>query len=120
MAAWAADPKTGAPLIHRALDDVRTHEPKPEWDAFSLKLEYLQMMSLLDQPDGWVQQGADEDLSTQIAGEPLPRNLAKSVYAARRYLINEPEGSRRVLRLAFANWLAHAQEQNPAAVQAFR
>ena len=114
IAAWAADPKTGVPLIHRALDEVRTHEPKPEWDAFSLKLEYLQMASMLNRPDGWVQRGADEDMVIQIAGEPLPRNLAKPVYAARRYLINEPERSRRVLRLAFANWLAHVQEHDPA------
>jgi hypothetical protein len=113
IAAWAANPKTDVVLIRRALDDVRAHEPKPEWYALSLKRDYLQLMSLLDQPDGWAQQAADEDQSILIGGEPLPPNLAWSVHAARRYLVNEPERSRRVLRLAFANWLAQVSAQGP-------
>jgi hypothetical protein len=114
IASWAANRNTDVPLIRRALDDVRADEPQPDWDAFSLKLDYLQMMSMLDRPDGWAQQGTDEDQSIRIGGEPLPPNLVWSVNAARRYLINEPERSRRVLRLAFANWLAHVQERDQA------
>jgi hypothetical protein len=33
----------------------------------------------------------------------------RSVYSIRRFLIREPERSRRVLRLAFANWLSHLE-----------
>jgi hypothetical protein len=36
----------------------------------------------------------------------LPTNSAANVYAARRFLMREPDRSRRVLRLVFANWLA--------------
>jgi hypothetical protein len=117
LAAWAANPKTEVSMIRRALDDVRANEPKAEWDALSLKLEYLQMTTMLDRPDGWVKQGVDEDLTIRVGGEPLSPNLAASVYAARRYLDNEPERSRRVLRLAFANWLAHVQELDQASRQ---
>jgi hypothetical protein len=112
IATWAANPKTDVSLLHRALNDVHENEPKPEWDAFSLKLDYINMMRMLDEPNGLVQRGTDEDQAIWIAGEPLPPNLTGLVYATRRYLSNEPERSRRVLRLVFANWLAHAQEQD--------
>ena len=87
-------------------------EPKPEWDAFSLKVDYLSKLSELDEKWGLVQQGDDEEQHFQIAGEDLPPNLAWMPYAAKRYFSNEPERSRRVLRLAFANWLAHVAEKD--------
>jgi hypothetical protein len=104
---WAADPRTGAPQLRRALDDVTECEPKPEWDAFSLKVEYLLLMRELDQPV--VTHADDEDLVYRLGGEPLPPNLAQSVFAARQFLQHEPERSRRVLRLVFAIWLAHVE-----------
>ncbi len=113
IASWAADPRTGVPLLRRALDHVKAGEPKSEWDAFSLKVDYVAMMTELDKKWGAVQQGDDEDQHVLIFGEPLPLALAWIPYAARRYFSNEPERSRRVLRLAFANWLAHVEEQDP-------
>ncbi len=111
--AWAADPRTGAPLLRQALADVLPHEPKPEWDAFSLKIDYMDMMGDLVRPDGWIQTGSDEEeIDYWICGEHLPPNLSYQIYAARRFIAYEPERTRRVLRLAFANWLAHAA--NPA------
>ena len=106
---WAADPRTQVLDLHRALDDVIAHAPRPEWESSSLKYDYLRALHELDRPNGYVSQGSDEDRSYHIGGEPLPPNLAQSVYALRRFLIREPERSRRVLRLAFANWLAHVQ-----------
>jgi len=114
IANWAADLRTEVSLLRRALNDVCGGEPKAEWDSFSLRLDYLQIMNELDRPDGWVWQGGDEDQSIRIGGEPLPPNLVRSIYATRRFLLNEPERSRRVLRLAFANWLAHAQDAHQA------
>ena len=108
IAAWAADRRTNVLLIRRALDDVLPGELKPEWDAFSLKADYIDMMKELDKDWGPVQQGEDEDQQVRIGGEPLPPGLAWIPYAAKRYVWNEPERSRRVLRLAFANWLARA------------
>jgi hypothetical protein len=113
LAAWAADRRTSVNLLRRALDEIKLGEPKPEWDAYSLKIEYLEMLTELDKDWGWVQQGENWDRPPRILGEPLPPGFAWIPYGAKRYSRNEPERSRRVLRLAFANWLAHAEEKDP-------
>jgi hypothetical protein len=113
VAAWAGDPRTRAPLLRRALDDVKVCEPRPEWDSFSLKVDYLVMMHELERKDGWVEQGEHEDQQIHIGGTLLPPNLAWSAYATRRFFKNEPERSRRVVQLAYANWLAHVGEKDP-------
>ena len=113
IASWAADRRTGEPLLRKALDDVKAGEPNTEWDAYSLKVDYLVMMTELDKEWGEVQQGDREDQNVKIFGEGLPPGIAWIPYAARRYFLNEPERSRRVLRLAFANWVAHAEEKDP-------
>jgi len=69
-------------------------------------------MRELDSEWGQVQQGEHEDQHVMIAGEELPPYLAQQVYAVRRYYTTEPERSRRVLRLAFANWLAFAEDEH--------
>ena len=110
IAAWAAEKRTTGPMLRRALDDVRAGEPKPEWDAFSLKVDFLDMMNELDSDNAWIQQGDDEDRHVKIGGEDeLPPNIAGFLYAVRRYLANEPKRSRRVIRLVYANWLAHVE-----------
>ena len=110
---WAADRRTSPELLRRALEEVKAGEPKPEWDAFSLKVSYLEMMTELDRKWGLVQQGDDPDQHVRIAGEELPPNIVGTIYTARRYVRSEPERSRRVLRLVYANWLAHAVETDP-------
>jgi hypothetical protein len=109
IAAWAADHRTDISLLRRALEDVRAGEPQADWDSFSLKLDYVYIMDKLERPDSWVWEGAQENESIRIAGEPLPPSVVLSIHAARRFLSNEPERTRRVLRLAFANWLAHSE-----------
>ena len=61
IASWAADRRTDGALLRRALEEVRAFEPKPEWDSFSLKVDYLIMMNELDSPNAWIHQGDDED-----------------------------------------------------------
>jgi len=112
IATWAADRRTDPASIRKALDDACALEPKPEWETLSLKLDYLQMMNELDRQDGWVAQGSAEDWRVPFLDETLPPDLVHTAHAARRFLLNEPDRSRRVLRLAFANWLAHIQETN--------
>jgi hypothetical protein len=112
IASWAADRRTDVALLRRALEDVRTGEPKPEWDSFSLKVDYLVMMSALDSPDSWVHQVDEENHDFRIAGEKLPPNIEASLHTVQLFLANEPELSRRVLRLAFANWLARVDDSN--------
>jgi hypothetical protein len=118
ITAWAADPRTNVLLIRRALDDILAGEPKSEWDAFSLKADYLDMIAELAKDWGPAQQGEEEDQIVRIGGERLPPALGWIPYAAKRYVWNEPQRSRRVLRLAFANWLAHAQEKDPQYLKA--
>ena len=125
IASWAADRRTSVPLLRAALDDVRAAEPKSEWDAFSLKLDYLYLMSELNCEWGLVQDGEEDDRHLRIAGEELPPEFARRVYGVRRYYSTEPERSRRVLRLAFANWLAfvgdeHRSDRKPAVCATFQ
>jgi hypothetical protein len=109
VAAWAADPRTEVLLLRRALDDVIEIRPRPEWDLSSLKVDYMLAMRELDRPIGLTIVD-DDDLKYRIGGEALPPKLAWSVYRVRMFLLNEPERSRRILRLVFANWLAHVQD----------
>jgi hypothetical protein len=124
-ATWAADPRTEVLHLRRALDDAITTRPRPEWDSSSLKVDYVLAMRELDRPVGPLTAGFDDDLSYRIGGESLPPNLAQQVHAARRFLLNEPERSRRVLRLVFANWLSHVEDpaeahRRPAVRASFR
>ena len=120
VASWAADRRTAVPLLRRALEDIKSGEPKLEWDAFSLKVDYLDMMNELDREWGWVQQGEEEDQHVHIRGEELPPGLSWIPYAAKRYVWNEPERSRRVLRLAFANWFGARRGDGPALFETSR
>jgi hypothetical protein len=109
---WAANRKTGVPLLRRALDDALACGPRPEWDAYSLKIDYLVMTHEIDAPTGRLAPESHGGLNVQIADMKLPDELARQIYFTRRFVLNEPELSRRVLRLAFANWLARAQEKS--------
>ncbi len=93
----------------RALEDCIACEPRPEWDASSLKLDYLLAMRDLDRPESVLADFDDDMRDYRVGGEPLPPNLVETASIIRRFLIREPERSRRVLRLAFANWLAHVE-----------
>jgi hypothetical protein len=110
VAIWAADPRTDIRHLRRALDDLIETGPRREWDLTSLKIDYLLAMRELDRPGSRI--ADEEDLKYHIGDEDLPPNLALQVYHARQFLLREPERSRRVLRLVFANWLAHIE--NPA------
>jgi hypothetical protein len=48
LATWAADPRTTIHQVRRALEEVVECRPRPEWDAFTLKIEYLDLMRFLD------------------------------------------------------------------------
>jgi hypothetical protein len=114
LATWAADPRTTIPQLHGALEEVLEGEPKPEWDVSAMKAAYLAMERSLERPVlpfveeevGWGYHGrlGDMQLSSEMAG---------SLDAGCRLLLREPERSRRVLRLLYANWLAHADPRGP-------
>jgi len=108
-ALWAADPGTRAVDLRRALDDVTALQPRAEWEASAIRVDYLLAKRELELPERFLYRGDGDEQNYEIAGEPLPPNVLRTVYAIRRFLLREPERSRRVLRLAFANWLAHVE-----------
>ena len=109
LTTWAADPKTTIPQLRRALDEVIESQPRPEWDVFSLKIEYLYMIRVLDEPRTLFHRALDEDLTYRLGDFQVPNDLAMYLYGGLRFLKREPERSRRVVQLVFANWLAHAE-----------
>jgi hypothetical protein len=122
--AWASDPRTTIQELRLALDDATGKGMTFDSDSFSLKREYLEHMRLLDDPDGYLAHGSGADLVYRFGDMQLPPDAAERVYAVRRFLWREPERSRRVLRLLFANWLARrenarAQQTKPAVKASF-
>jgi hypothetical protein len=119
---WAADTRTTIPQLRRALEESVEGQPRPEWHAFSLKVEYLDWMRDLEKtrhPDSYALQ---EEWTYRVGDMELPHHLTAIHYLARRFLLREPERSRRAIRLLFANWLAEVespgQRQRKPAVQA--
>jgi hypothetical protein len=125
LATWAADPRTTIRQIRTALEAVQESEPRPEWDAFALKGGYLEILRSLERPVspvilqdiGWEYTGRLDDMQ-------LSPGMINYVDGARRFLLREPERSRRVLRFLCANWLAHVEtlelrQQKPAVRASF-
>jgi hypothetical protein len=123
LATWAADPRTAIHQVRRALDEVIECRPRPEWDAFTLKIEYLDLMPLLDRRVVPPPEQIEEEWTYRLDDMQLPIDLARDLYQLKRGLAREPERSRRVIRLLFANWLAHVErpgQRKPAARARFR
>jgi hypothetical protein len=116
LESWAADTRTTIPQLQLALDELTQKHASFDRDSFSLKREYVEIMQSVDDPDGEFEHGEYNDLLYRFFDMQLPPDAASKVYAARRFLWREPERSRRVLRLVFANWLAQSElpiEQRP-------
>ena len=109
LATWAADPSTPIPQVRRALEEVLEGRPRPEWEAFSLKLTYLDLTRDMAAPVNYIQRAIDERGTYRLAGYEIPIELSAHLYPVHRFLKREPERSRRVIRLIFANWLAHLE-----------
>ena len=119
LEAWAADPRTTIPQLRNALDDVLKSEPRPDWDLFAIKAAYLHMMSALEQPVPLLtSEEIGREYTYRLGDMQLSPGMVGYLYAARRFLLREPERSRRVLRLLYANYLAHVEHpgrRKPAA-----
>jgi hypothetical protein len=98
---WAADPRVDPPLLRRALDDLRAIAAMSPPNSETLKIQYLVVMKELDRFD------PRRESLRSISDQP-----AESIYdvpgllPAAWFLLREPERSRRVTRLVFANWLS--------------
>ena len=84
LATWAADPRTTIPQLRRALDEAIMSRPKPEWDAFSLQREYLELNRRLEQ-NGLDNVPSWAELFDRLAGFEIPNNLAECLYAGQRF-----------------------------------
>jgi hypothetical protein len=113
LAKWAGDPRTTIPQLRRALEEVVACRPRPEWDAFTLKREYLDLMQFLDGPVNPPSEQIEEELTYRLGDVELPADLRLRLHSIKRQLAREPERSRRVIRLLFANWLAHVENTDP-------
>jgi hypothetical protein len=110
---WAADPRTDASLLRRALDQLPAIHAMTRPASESLKVEYLSLLNALNGADAKSLHKILLDFGVDV-GAPAAwvwRRTGVDVYAG--YLEfqsttrNDYERSRRVTRLLFANWLAH-------------
>jgi hypothetical protein len=107
--AWAKDPRTTAPLLRRALDDLAEIDRLTPPPSEALRLEYLVLRKALADPERlrlWYV-AETHDLTSWL-------RYLDDLWAARFWLENEPERTRRLTRLAFTNWLRHIDDP-PAA-----
>ena len=104
---WAADPRVTAPMLRRAIDAAIAAEgmtrPNSEW----IKSAYMITMTMIDDPKMMASEVVLFATGKERTGQPdSTRDLAMYV-AMPRVLKREPERSRRVIRLIFANQLAY-------------
>jgi hypothetical protein len=73
-----------------------------------MKAGYLAMMRSLEEPvPTFVQQDVGWEYHFQLGDMQLSSDMAGYLDAGCRFLLREPERSRRVLKLLYANWLAN-------------
>jgi hypothetical protein len=110
LAAWAADPRTTPAMLRKALDDTLACESLMPLETDALRADYLFLKHLLEK-----QRGAGRSMLAMRMWNVSPgltrylldtRGIA-SIADAWRSWRREPERSRLVLRLVFANWLAY-------------
>jgi hypothetical protein len=115
---WAADPRADAELLRRALDDTLAVDALPESDKLALKAEYLALMESFESASWYALEDSRDfeqlldgvGRSTQLFDPGDLHQLAQGLAKARAFALNEPERSRRITRLVFANWLEHIDD----------
>ena len=85
------------------------NEPNPDWDISAIKYAYLEVMREIEQPMPLFVQQEMADWTFGLGDMALSPTMIDYLKAARRFLLREPERSRRVLRLLFAQYLAHLE-----------
>jgi hypothetical protein len=109
---WAADSRTTIPQLHTALNVVLENAPTSEWDVSAIKSGYLELMRAVEHPMPRSRQEAIEGAwGTRLGGVALSDEMLDHLDASRRFVLREPERSRRVLRLLCASYLAHAESR---------
>ncbi len=100
-AKWAADPRTTIPQLRRALEEMIACRPRPEWDAFTLKREYLDLMQFLEGPVNPPPEETEEELTYRLGDLALPADLTLQLHSIKRRLARagtQPPGHPLTLR----------------------
>lgn len=100
---WAAEPKIDASSLRRALDEVIAIDAMTPPDSDAIKWEYLSFLNSMNDPKLM----DSVALLNSPRGPSLGPAVRRSIDSALRIFKREPERSRRVIRLVFANWLAY-------------
>jgi hypothetical protein len=109
--AWAEAPEVNAAMLRQALDDLISLQKRIPSDLSTFEAAYHRLMREIDE-GRWSSPRNAAPWTVGFGGYEVPMNLAEPWWWGRRFLDNEPERSRRVIRLAFANW--RAQFAQPA------
>jgi hypothetical protein len=111
LVSWASDTRTTPPALRQALDDLIACEELLPSDAYTIKSEYPALERMLEGPEN---PGQGEPFSRLNAFfksweiRPTPEQIYHLSVAWRSWR-RESERSRRVLRLAVANWVAYGE-----------
>jgi hypothetical protein len=107
---WATDPRATPAQLHAALDDVLKNEPNPDWDISAIKSWYLDLIHEFERPlPNWFREEIEREWTHRLGDMALSPTSIDFLEGARRFLLREPERSRRVLRLLCAQYLAQAE-----------
>jgi hypothetical protein len=97
---WATQPDVSSDLLRRAIRDVQALDNMTPTNSETFMWDYLDLDARLAAVD----RGELTLPGSDAAAAETPETLRDR--RIRRFLAHEPERSRRVLRLIFANWLA--------------
>jgi hypothetical protein len=122
IADWADDSRTTPVLLRQALEDVVACEAFTASETYTLKAEYLQLEQLFDGPFDPGRNAPLMRLNAMLKSSEyrLSHEQLLMIADAWRFWRHEPERGRRVLRLAFANWIAYEElpaDRRPSRVQ---
>ena len=106
---WAEDPRIGAPLLRKALNDAQALDTPATRGSAALELEYLWIARTLANPPPELVEQAWSDLCSDGDDLLWYRHLPL-FHESRWFIRNEPERSLRVARLVFANLIAGCEE----------
>jgi hypothetical protein len=110
VVSWAADPRVDADLLRRALEDANAINALTAPPSEAVKIEYLSVMKQLDDPEALARFLLEDPWSLDAVDKTTWCNHSPAFRCADRFMNHEPERSRRLLKLAFANILAHCDD----------
>jgi hypothetical protein len=110
IAAWSADPRVDASLLRAALEDVLDANAMTPPDREGIEVAYIEAPNALQDQDQIARLLMADRWESGEVDKTAWQNHIPVLRRVRWFLANEPERSRRVARLCFANWLNHVDD----------